>query len=191
MTAATPQRAEFFHWADRLLECSRKSLIDNTERGEPKRCSVVVGSDLVWDECDCGGLLAVQLLRAFPSETFPIIKQNGPFNRCVIPRTVVQYTVSILRCVAQPSGFDEAPSVDRMTADAMTDFEDRWAIMRGVTCCLDQEARDEPGTAPVYILGEQIALGEGGKCAGSQLTVFLGLQNCVPCSDSETPWAVP
>jgi hypothetical protein len=191
VTAATPQRSDFFHWADRLLQCSRASLEANTDAGEPKRVSVVVGSDLVWDECDCGGLLAVQLIRAFPSETFPIIKQNGPFNRCVIPRTVVQYHVSILRCVAQPSGFDAAPPAAKMTEDAERDYADRWAILRGVTCCLDQETRNDPGNAPVYILGEQIALGEGGKCAGSQLAVFLGLPNCVPCQDSATPWAVP
>lgn len=181
MTVGTIRKADLFTWADRLLQCSAAMLDAETDAGAPARQAVAVGSDLVWDECECG-LLAVQTVRIFLSDNFPVVKQAGPFNRCHgAIFTVVQYHVSILRCVAQPRGNEEAPSAADMTNDSMIDLEDRWAIRRGVECCLADEADTNPGTAPQYLLGEQIALGEGGKCAGSQLAVLVALKNCLEC----------
>lgn len=191
MPGATIQKADLFAWADRLLTCAAASLDANTDAGAPDRKAVVPGSDLVWDECECG-LLAVQTPRIFLSDSFPIVKQTGPFNRCHgAIFTVVQYQVSILRCVTQPEGNEEAPAASAMTGDSIIDLEDRWAVRRGVECCLAKEADDHPGTAPLYLIGEQLALGEGGKCAGSQLNVMVALKNCVDCSPGDEPWAVP
>lgn len=180
----TIRRDDLFYWADRLLTCAAAQL-DLTEAKAPGRKAVVVGAELVHDECDCAGLLAVQTPRIFLSDSFPVPKQTGPFNRCHGSIfTVVQYQVSILRCVAQPEGEDEAPSAARMTADSMIDLSDRWAIRRGVECCLAAEAETNPGTAPLYLLGEQLALGEGGRCAGSMLNVMVALKNCLSCDDT-------
>jgi hypothetical protein len=190
VTVGSIRRPDLFFWADRLLTCAAASLDANTEAGAPDRKAVVTGSELVWDQCECG-LLAVLTPRIFLSDSFPVVKQAGPFNRCHgAIWTVVQYQVSILRCVAQPEGTAEAPLASAMTQDSMIDLEDRWAVRRGVECCLAAEAEAHPGTAPLYLLGEQLALGEGGKCAGSQLEVLVALKNCEPCGPEAEPWAI-
>jgi hypothetical protein len=166
-----PGRDELFTIADQLVQCCRTQLVA-TEAGVPDRTCVVPGSDLVWDECECG-LLAVQTLRTYPSESFPIIKQTKPFN-CAVPLTVVEYKVSILRCVAQAAEGAEAPTCAAMQDDAITDLQDRWAVLRGVHCCL------APRPLP-YLVQEQLAIGEGGMCAGSELHVLVALGNCVEC----------
>lgn len=191
MTAATPQPTEFYYWADRLLACAAASLTAHTAAGAPERRHVAVGQDLIWDDCECD-LLVVQVPRIFLSDTFPIVKQTGPFNRCHgAIFTVVQYHVNILRCVASPQGRESAPAPAAMNDDAIKDLSDRWAIRRGVECCLAAEAEVRPGTAPLYLLGEHLAQGEGGNCAGSQLPVMVALKNCVDCSPEPEPWAVP
>lgn len=185
----TIRRTDLLYWADRLLTCAAAALA-TTEAGAPDRQVIATGSELVWDECECG-MLAVQTPRTFPSDQFPIVKQSGPFNRCHgAIFTVVQYQVSILRCVAGIEGDAEAPPAAKMTEDSMVDLSDRWAVRRGVECCLAQEATSNPGTAPLYLLGEQLALGEGGRCAGSQLNVMLALKNCEPCGPADAPWVV-
>jgi len=155
--------------ANQLLECAAGQL-DETPSGAPARQCVVYGSQLVWDDCACG-LLAVHVPRVFPSETFPIIKQSA--TNCDVPFTVAEYVVSILRCVPQPDAKGNPPDCDKVSAAALIDFTDRWAVWRGVQCCL-------AGIRP-HVMQEQLAIGEAGACAGSELHVLVASANCEAC----------
>lgn len=173
-----PERSAFFATADQILECVKAELAD-TQAGPTDRACVVVGSSLIWDDCECG-LLAVQLVRTYPSDEFPIPKQTGPFNRCDVPWTVGEYHVSILRCVASSQNDGTPPPCTSMHQDAMVDFEDRWAVLKGTECCLAATWETNPAMRR-YLIGDQVALGEGGLCAGSRLQVLVAFPNCVEC----------
>jgi hypothetical protein len=175
-----PERSAFFDTADRLLQCVKAELDVTLERPVDRTC-VVVGGDLIWDDCECG-LLAVQLIRAYQSSQFPIPKQDS-FNKCEVEWTVAEYHVSILRCVASSQNDGDPPTCEAMHEDAMVDFDDRWAVLKGVECCLASSWPDNPAMRQ-FTIGDQLALGEGGRCAGSRLQVFVGLPNCMPCTPS-------
>lgn len=166
----TIERTALFTKADEILQCVRKALAE-TEAGAPPRACVVPGAELLWDDCDCG-LLAVTTLRAYPSDSFPVLKQTGPFNRCNAALTVVEYVVTVLRCVPMSDDNGHPPPCEDLTEASIRDLEDRWAVQRGVRCCLD-------GT--MHLIQEQLAIGEQGRCAGSELHVFVALPNCEAC----------
>jgi hypothetical protein len=166
---ATAQADAIWVLANQLLDCAAGEL-DLTEVGAPERRCVVYGGQLVWDDCDCG-LLAVHVPRIYLSATFP----NPLFapTPCDVPFTVAEYVVTILRCVPQPDHQGNPPPCSEITPAAKRDFLDRSAVMRGVQCCL----ADMRMTA----VGDQLAIGEAGTCAGSELHVFAASVNCVEC----------
>lgn len=177
--SATSTPDVMFETAERLLGCCSAALADASDLGAPAAAFVSVGSQLAWDRCECGQL-SVHVLRAYPSDTFPILKQTAPFDRCATKLTVVEYVVTILRCVPGSQDDGEPPVPADMTDAARQDFLDRWAVRRGVACCFET---DNPLLPTFRLLGEQLAVGEGGRCAGSELHVFVGHPNCVPCTE--------
>src|SRR5688500_5709375 len=127
--------------AQRLLECVAQELAA-TPTGAPPRMLVATGAEIAWDECECGQL-TVHMLRAYPSDQFPVIKQVGPFTSCEAHHTVVEYVITILRCVPGSQDDGTPPVPAHVTAAAEVDHMDRWAVRRGVVCCfaaLDAEA---------------------------------------------------
>ncbi len=154
--------------ANQLLECAAGQLAE-TPSGAPDRQCVVYGSELIWDECDCG-LLAVHVPQIFFSETFPNIRLAS--SNCNSPFVVAEYVVSILRCVPQPDANGNPPDCPKVSAAAHIDFTDRWAVWRGVACCLGSR---------LHLVQQQLAIGEAGACAGSQLHVLVASSNCVDC----------
>lgn len=152
-----------------------------------RRC-LVPGAELAWDDCDCAtnGLLAVHVKTSYPSDSFPVQKLTGPYNRCELPFLVVHYAVTILRCVPQMDDAGRPPPCDDLDAAARRDFADRTAVWRGVACrlALPINPPSHPGTegvARLHLLQEQLSIGEQGACAGSELNVLVGLSNCVEC----------
>lgn len=155
--------------ANQLLQCAA-GVLDETPARAPQRQCVVYGSELVWDECDCG-LLAVHVPQIFPSDTFPVVRQAPA--ACNAPWMVAEYVITILRCVPQPDNQGRPPKCDEIEPAAARDFSDRWAVMRGVQCCLADYR--------MHVIAGQLAVGEAGACAGSELHVFVATANCVDC----------
>jgi hypothetical protein len=165
-----------FNMAERLLDCAGAALAA-TDAGAPARALVATGAEIAWDNCECGQL-SVHVLRTYPADTFPVLKQSGPYERCQTTFTVVEYVVTILRCVPVQDDSGQPPVPAAMTAAARTDFTDRWAVRSGVMCCL---ADDNPLTRNPMLVQEQLAIGDEGMCAGSELHVLIGFSNCNPC----------
>lgn len=176
MTAATAEAGATFAMAQRLLDCVGAELAA-TEAGAPARALVAPGAEIAWDDCECGQL-SVHMLRAYPSDSFPVLKQAGPFGRCEAKLTVVEYVVTILRCVPVQDDQGHSPPAAALTAASVTDHADRAAVRRGVACCFES---DDPRAPTQRLIQEQLAVGSEGQCMGSELHVFVGFNNCVEC----------
>ncbi len=176
MTASTPQPDYMFDMAQRLLLCCSAQLAA-TPAGAPARAAVIPGEEVAWDDCECGQL-TVHVLRAFPTDHFPIPKTDPPFTQCGAALTLAEFVVTILRCVPVQDDNGRPPKPEALSTAAQQDFADRWAVQRGVICCFDQF---DPSARPMRLLGEQLAVGTDGQCAGSEQHVFVGFNNCQPC----------
>ena len=172
MSGAAPQPGDMYLTGRSLLDCAATAL-GTTAAGTPPRVCFVVGAELPWDNCQCGSL-TVHVPRSYPSEHFPDAKVVGPFKDCTTPFTVVEYVLTVLRCVPQSDDAGNPPSCDAVELAAATDMDDRTAVLWGTQCCLQQR---------MHMVGDQLGLGESGTCAGSELHVFVPLSNCWPCPD--------
>lgn len=178
MPAKTTTAAATFDMAFRLLECVAAELAAASDLGAPPRVLVSPGAEIAWDDCECGQL-TVHTLRSYPSDKFPIIKQVGPFTQCEATNTVVEYVVTILRCVPASQDDGTPPDAAALTDASRQDHLDRWAVRRGVACCF--EATDDPRAPTTRLIQEQLAVGSEGLCMGSELHLFVAFPNCLTC----------
>lgn len=176
--SGTIEATAIWDMAERLLLCASEALAD-TEQGSPEAAYVVAGSQVAWDYCHCGGQLTVHVRTAYPSENFPAQKLTAPFiGPCSATWTVVEYVVTILRCVPVQDDDGHPPPPADMHEAARLDMLDRAAVLRGITCCFEGEDRRRPTS---HLIQEQLGVGAEGQCAGSELHVLVALPNCRPC----------
>lgn len=156
--------------ADALLDCVSAELAA-TAAGAPAWQSVVPGAEIIDDVCHCGQL-TVHVPRMYASDAFPepLAKPRGV--NCDATYTVAEYVVTVLRCQPQPDDAGRPPRATEMTAAAQVDFSDRYAMRMGATCCFNSR---------LWVMGDHLAQGESGGCAGSALHCFVALLNCEGC----------
>lgn len=155
MTFATSTRDALYEQAVELLACVGEALAD-TDQGAPAEQCIVTGSEVAWDRCHCGQL-TIHVPRVYPSDSFPVLRQKGPFNRGCTDLTVAEFVVTILRC--QPAQDDDGmpPPCEAMSVATVIDFQDRWAVRRGVACCFAPASPTQPGRS--HLVQEQLAVG--------------------------------
>ncbi|MFH8805238.1 hypothetical protein ACH4F6_37810 [Streptomyces sp. NPDC017936] len=151
-----------------------RHLVDAVRDGltsTPGRAGMVPG-DIAWDSCDCGGMLAVTLARAYLSEVFPEEAEtvNGA---CTAPYEVGQYTVAVVRCAPQPEGAEMAPRADELDTAAGLLLQDTAEMLDAVSAALcrlqgDDEVLD-------YLVSPAEPVGPEGGCVGVTLTVRVSL----------------
>lgn len=146
----------------------------------PRQRCVQPGGELILDQCCDGGFLGIQLIRQFPSRSFPINDTGVPPN-CTLPYMVAQYRVTIARCVEIND-----PDCKAMDRDAQRTFADAEAVLSGIACCLnsnDQAVCDLIGTGLKleWVFVEQNTFGPEGGCAGSTTDFQVGLPPCFDC----------
>src|SRR5687767_263407 len=134
-----PAATAVWDMAEQLLTCVRLSLAETAE-GSPAASFVVVGSEVPWDFCHCGGQLTVHVRTTYPSETFPVQKLEGDFtDGCPATWLVAEYVVTMLRCVPVQDNKGRPPAPEKQHEAARVDFVDRHAVRRGVVCCFEGE----------------------------------------------------
>lgn len=173
--------------AERLLDCALAAVTD-TPSGAPGRACVVHGA-VAWDDCECGQL-TVAIAGISPSAQFPTLAlapgPSGPMqSRCGAPLLVIEYNVTMLRCMATTDDAGSAPPCDLLGSDAQIAARDAWAVRTGIVCCLQEmrTERDERGATYIseWTTGVQSMVGPAGRCGGSNLQVFVGIQNGCNC----------
>jgi hypothetical protein len=151
-----------------------RHLVDAVHTGltsKPGRVGMVPG-EIAWDACDCGGMLAVTLSRAYLADVFPEEAEtvNGA---CSAPYEVGQFTVSVVRCAPQPEGAEAAPPADELDAAAGLLLQDTTEMMDSVAALMCR-LQDEDEIMD-YLVGAVEPVGPEGGCVGVSLTVRAGL----------------
>lgn len=170
MAALTPHEV-----GERILTCVNAAIVPPVTR---------VGSvpgEIAWDDCQCGQL-AITQNRRFGSRSFPL-EEIDHTAECGEPWLVVQYTLSLTRCVPVPDSNGNPPTMVALGESALQLSDDMTKVRIAVNCCLSDlfitptSPTDEWVWA--YELGAQEVVGPQGGCAGSDLTIFVGwTQDC-------------
>ncbi|WP_051705193.1 hypothetical protein [Streptomyces sp. NRRL S-455] len=145
--------------------------VRNGLSSKPKRASMVPG-EIVWDSCDCGGMLAVTLSRLYLSENFPEESETVT-GACQPPYEVGQFTVAVVRCAPQPAGAEAAPPVDELDAAAGLLLQDATEMLDAVTATLCRLRNDDQVLD--YFVTPVEPVGPEGGCVGVNLTVRVCL----------------
>jgi hypothetical protein len=177
-----------FDLAEHLRDCITPYL-EGTTSGLPARVCVTSG-EIAWDDCECGQL-AVSLTNQYETASFPTPwsgEQNQGVGKCGPPLFVFEYTISMTRC--SPIGDNgNPPTCAQLGAAARVTVEDAWAVRAGLMCCMCAGVRRDPVTGVKlferYWLGQQIEVGPGGMCQGSEIMLSIGVLNeGYPCGIS-------
>jgi hypothetical protein len=156
--------------------------LEDAETGVPDRACVVPGSNVAWDQCDCGQL-AVVVTRSFPSVTFPqeaSAAATASFAGNCVPLVVAEITISLVRCVPGPTDAGDPPSCEALSEAARLQEIDAHAVRTAVQCHLVAEETEHRRITNFVIRGQQRVGPEGG-CAGSELLVTVGKIDACPC----------
>lgn len=170
MTYLTP------HEVAVALEACAFAAVTHTAPWEINRHGVVIG-EIAWDECDCGQLV-VSETRRYPATAFPL-EEVDHTAECNEPWLVIQYTLSLTRCVPISGEDLVPPAVSLLTASAAQNSDDMTEVRRALMCCLSQ--RYDANEVAAFELGSQEVAGPGGGCAGFTMTVLVGWTNDCDC----------
>ena len=187
----SPDVGALFEMGGDLLGCVQEAL-DASPYPSPDRACVIPGPTAAfWDCCsgDKGGQLTVSIVRAIETNAFPNVSVAGggvvgavvSSTNCALPWTVVEYLVTIVRCTPTMKN-NRFPKCEEIEPSAMEQAYDLQNVRHGLKCCLiGMDKRIHP-----WALGESLAIGPEGGCAGSTVTAFVGFQNCRPCNADGT-----
>lgn len=171
MAALTPHEM-----AEAIVQCAYDA-VPHDNPWPIGRTGVVIG-EIAWDNCECGQLV-ISETRRYPSRDFPL-DEVAHTSDCGAPYLVVEYTLSLTRCVAINDDNGYPPSVALLTASAERNSLDMTAVRHAVLCCLDEQYREHELVA--YELGAMDVTGPGGMCAGFDFNILVGWTNDCGCT---------
>lgn len=148
------------------------SALEQTPTGAPDRqCLLLPTFTIPWDDCDCGGQVALAIQQVYGSDTFPA-QFTGGWHPCGPRWSIVQALVSVTRCVPGMDDQGNPPSCPAELAAAITLENDRTAVRQALACCLRDLQQARPPRIGNWSLLPSVTVGESGQCAGVE-TVFL------------------
>lgn len=150
-----------------------------TALGPPKRkCLIVPGLDIAWDECECGQFAQTLIAEYLTNDPF----DGGATtvgNGCGTSYRVISVASSIARCIPTLDANGRPPSCDKYLTAGVHDIQDRTALRSGILCHL--QSLLDTNVISYYQIGQQTPLGEQGGCAGSVLVWSVAVPNRCPC----------
>lgn len=148
--------------------------LQSTAEGAPERQCVVPGSEIAWDDCECGQL-SVAVLRRYPSTNFPIeatIVQN-----CEDGIVIAQLKMSLQRCAPYPNEDGNPPTCQQLANAAMNQEEDVFTVRTAAQCILDSLM--ENNDVASFVIQNQVSVGPQGGCYGHDMDILVGFYvNC-------------
>lgn len=150
-----------------LVQATRDALSASVER-----CGMVPG-EIVWDDCNCGGVLMVSLPRMYRSEIFPEESEAPVGVSCHAPYEVAEYAVSVARCAPVPQGQDTSVPASDLDTTAGLLAQDMTESMAGLHRYLCGLQRDD--TLDHFMVGPAETVGPEGDCVAFTLRVRVGL----------------
>ncbi len=156
--------------------------LDQTPAGSPTRqCLLLPTAIIPWDDCDCGGQVALAIRRIYGSQIFPQETANPTdWHHCGPRLWVADVLVSVTRCITGVDEVGNPPLCDTALAEAIILENDRTAVRQAIACCLQQMRETRPPALGVqsWILGGSATVGEQGACAGVETSFLVGVAAC-------------
>jgi hypothetical protein len=141
------------------------------------RVLVTMGA-IAWDDCQCGQL-ALSATRIYPSKSL-WIEDVSP-SVCQFGYTVVDFSLSLVRCVPiSEDGGDPPPAAD-LTAAAGYALNDAFVAWERIECFLVAMKSATPKVIADFIILDQTMVGPDGMCAGSELHGKIAFGRLCPC----------
>lgn len=167
-----------FAVAQAIIDCVYAA-VDHDAPNAINRKGVVPG-DIAWDDCQCGQLV-ISENRRFPSRNFPLEEVDHTAD-CGEPWLIIEYTLSLTRCVAGPAQNKLSPAIADLSASALQLSEDMTKTRTAVLCCLAalyDEFNPANSRIDAFELGAQTTVGPEGGCVGHELLLWVGwTQDC-------------
>lgn len=159
-----------------LLDCACSAL-EKTDCGCPGRAFVAAGT-VDMTQCCSDGQLWVAIDRIYAYDRFP---SPAGVVTCM-PPLAADLSVAILRCAPTGNDQGDAPTCRELNDSSAQVYEDAYAVMTAVTCCLAEAGKMRP-----FVIGAQRPLSpSNGLCVGSTLAVTVALTDpppgCEGCS---------
>jgi hypothetical protein len=150
-----------------------------TPAGAPDRQCLLLPTNLIpWDNCDCGGQVALAIQSIYGSTRFPQpADASKDWSHCGPPWAVAQVLVSVTRCVPTMDDQGQPPSCTASLAAAYTLEDDRTAVRQALACCL-QDLKDTQ-VIGAWALNASTTVGEQGGCAGVETPFLIGVRSCL------------
>jgi len=157
--------------------------LSGSSSGPVKRVALFPGTEVPWDECDCG-LLALNVVQMYNSRGGMLQSAGDVYQNCEPPVRVATMQLAVVRClpVASPSSVTQAPTPAQMIAAFAVQEEDAFLVWQSTQCVLNQ--LDDPTNPQVaaQLVNERISLGPAGGCVGTQLTFKVGWYRSCDCA---------
>jgi hypothetical protein len=150
--------------------------VDHTTDWPINRTGVVIG-EVAWDNCQCGQLVVTEV-RRFPSSAFPL-EQVDHTAECNEPWLVIQFLLSLTRCVAVSNESGDPPAIALLDASAQQNSKDMTAARKALMCYLSSQY--DTNAIAGFEIGSQEVTGPGGSCAGFDMTFMVGYTNDCGC----------
>jgi hypothetical protein len=151
-----------------------------TPAGAPDRqCLLVPTQTIPWDNCDCGGQIALAIQNVYGSARFPTpADATRDWSPCGPAWQVAQVMLSVVRCVPTMDDQGQPPACSAELAAALILEADRTAVRQALACCLT-DLKDTAGTIGAWALNPSVTVGELGGCAGVETTFLIGVRSCL------------
>jgi len=153
-----------------LLDCCCSAL-EKTACGCPGRAFVSAGAVAHDDCCACDGQLWVGVERVFAYDRFPA---PAGMLTC-LPPLAADIVIGVIRCAPTVDDNGNPPTVDALNASSAQVYEDAYAVMNGVLCCLAPTSKARPA-----VIGNQRPVGPAGGCVGTELRLTVALVDPPP-----------
>jgi len=152
--------------------------LGQTPAGAPDRqCLLLPTQSIPWDNCDCGGQVALAIQSIYGSDRFPQAAEAKDWQPCGPRWAVIQVVVSVTRCVPTIDDQGIPPPCDASLAAAITLENDRTAIRQALACCLTD--LKVAGRIGGWALNPSVTVGEQGGCAGVETNFLFSVASCL------------
>lgn len=160
--------------------------LEQTPAGAPTRQCLMLPTQVIpWDNCDCGGQVALAVRNVFASDVFPQPAPYTAWAHCGPKYIVAEVVVSVTRCVTPIDQSGNPPPCNVALGEAFRLEDDRTATRQAIACCLKafRDARPPTFRVAAWMLMPSVTVGEQGACAGSETVFLVGVSGCT-CPDA-------
>lgn len=158
-------------------QCVADALAQTPAGAPTRQCLLLPTQSIPWDNCDCGGQLALAIQSVYGSVSFPAPAPLRDWQPCGPHWSVVQVMLSIVRCMPMMDEQGIPPSCAEELEAAVMLENDRTAVRQALACCLNDYKT--AGRIGGWALSPSVTVGELGGCSGIETPFLFSISSCL------------